>query len=85
MNERGAQIENQPNTGSQPEWDVENEKHGPRWLVGLLIATTLLVVMMVGAYILYGRELFQRPFLAAAVAIAWLGALVGITIGSDRA
>jgi uncharacterized membrane protein len=39
--------------------------------------------MAVGAYVLYGRELLQRPFLAIAVVIAWLGALAGISIGSD--
>ncbi len=44
---------------------------------------TILIIMAVGAYFLYGRELFQRPFLAIAVVIAWLGALVGISIGGD--
>jgi hypothetical protein len=39
--------------------------------------------MAVGAYFLLGRELFQRPFLIVAVVVAWLGALVGITIGGD--
>jgi hypothetical protein len=60
-----------------------NQRHMPPWLVRLLIATSLLVIMALGAYLLYGRELFQRPFLAVAVVIAWLGALVGITIGSE--
>jgi hypothetical protein len=83
MSETGSQIENQPNTGGYPDGDVENEKRRPRWLVGLLIATSLLVILAVGAYFLLGRELFQRPFLAVAVVIAWLGALVGISIGSD--
>jgi hypothetical protein len=65
---------------------IENDdsrKHRPRWLVGLLMATTLLVILALGAYLLYGRELFQRPFLVIAVVVAWLGALVGIGIGSD--
>ena len=60
-----------------------NQGHMPPWLVRLLIATSLLVIMALGAYFLYGRELFQRPFLAVAVVVAWLGALVGITIGSE--
>ena len=60
-----------------------NEKHRPRWFVPLLVATSILIVMAVGAYLLYGRELFQRPFLVAAVVIAWLGALVGISIGGE--
>ena len=60
-----------------------NQRHIPPWLVRLLIATSLLVIMALGTYLLYGRELFQRPFLAVAVVIAWLGALVGITIGSE--
>ena len=83
MSKSGPQIENQPNTGGHSDGDVENEKHRPRWLVGLLLATSLLVIMAVGAYFLFGRELFQRPFLVLAVAIAWLGALAGISIGSD--
>lgn len=40
-----------------------NQRHMPPWLVRLLIATSLLVIMALGAYHLYGRELFQRPFL----------------------
>jgi hypothetical protein len=52
-------------------------------LVALLVATTLLIVMALGAYFLYGREPFQRPFLAIAVVITWLGALVGFGIASD--
>jgi len=58
-------------------------KHRPQWLVPLLVATSILIVMAVGAYLLYGRELFQRPLLVAAVVIAWLGALVGIGIGKE--
>jgi type IV secretory pathway VirB2 component (pilin) len=49
----------------------------------LLIAASVLIIVAVGAYLLFGRELFQRPFLIAAVVIAWLGALVGISIGSE--
>lgn len=47
-----------------------NENHRPRWLVGLLIATALLVIMALGAYFLYGGEPFQRPFVAIAVVMA---------------
>ena len=83
MSESGLQAENQPNSGGYPDRDVETEKHRPRWLVGLLIATSVLVIMAVGAYLLLGRELFQRPLLIVAVVIAWLGALVGISIGSE--
>ena len=60
-----------------------SEQGKPRWLVLALVATSLLIVLAVGAYLVFGRELFQRPFLAIAVVIAWLGALVGISIGSD--
>jgi hypothetical protein len=84
MGESGPQIENQAKTGGYPDGDVENERLGPRWLVWLLLATSLLVIMAVGSYWLYGRELLQRPFLVVAVVIAWLGALVGISIGSDH-
>ena len=83
MSESGPQIESQPNTGGHPDRDVEHEKHRPGWLVGLLIATVVLIIVAVAAYLLFGRELFQRPFLIAAVVIAWLGALVGISIGSE--
>jgi small-conductance mechanosensitive channel len=65
---------------------IENKGHEesrPRWLVPVLVAGTILIIMAVGAYFLYGRELFQRPLLAVAVVIAWLGALVGISIGGD--
>jgi hypothetical protein len=65
---------------------IENsgaEKSRPPWLVPVLVAATILIVMALGAYFLYGRELFQRPFLVVAVVIAWLGALIGINIGSD--
>ena len=80
MSESRPQRESQPNTGGYPDGDVENREPRPRWLVGLLLATSLLVIMAVGAYVLYGRELFQRPFLAVAVVIAWLGAIVGLTL-----
>ena len=80
MTESGPQIENQPNTGGYTDGDVENEQHRPRWLVGLLIATSLLIILAVGAYFMFGRELFQRPILVVAVASAWLGALVGLSI-----
>jgi small-conductance mechanosensitive channel len=60
-----------------------NEKGSLRWLVLILAAISILIVMAVGAYLFHGRELFQRPFLAIALVIAWLGALVGISIGSD--
>ena len=80
MNESGAQIENQPNTGGSPSGDVGKEKHRPGWLVALLLATSLLIIMAVGAYFMFGRELFQRPLLVVLVVIAWLGALVGISL-----
>ena len=83
MSESRPQIENQPNSGGNPDGGVENEKRRPRWLVGLLLATSLLIIMAVGACFVFGRELFQRPLLVVAVVIAWLGALVGISIGSD--
>jgi hypothetical protein len=50
-------------------------------LVALLVATTILIVMAVGAYVFYGRVLFQRPLLIIALVIAWLGTLVGLSIG----
>ena len=80
MNERGAQIENQPDSGGSPEGGVEDEKHRPCWLVGVLLATGFLILMAVGAYFMFGRELFQRPLLAVLVLVAWLGALVGISL-----
>ena len=83
MSDNGPQMETQPGTSDHHEAYVKREGHRPRWLVGLLIATTLLVVMAVGAYFLYGRELFQRPLLIVAVVVAWFGALVGIALGSD--
>jgi hypothetical protein len=60
-----------------------SEQGRPRWLVPALLATSLLIALAVGAYFVFGRELFQRPILAIAVVVAWLGALVGITIGSE--
>ena len=83
MSEDGSRIENQLNTSGHPHGDGTGEHHQPRWLVALLIATGLLVIMVVGAYFLLGRELFQRPFLVVAVLAAWLGALVGISIASE--
>jgi len=59
------------------------ERSRPRWLVPVLVAATVLIIVAVGAYFLFGRELFQRPFLALAVVTAWLGVLVGISIGGD--
>lgn len=61
----------------------DSEQSRPRWLVALLIATTFLIIMAVGAYAFYGRELFQRPFLIIAFVIAWLGTLVGLAIARD--
>jgi hypothetical protein len=78
-----TRIENQPNASGYPDGGLENGRQRPRWLIGLLLATSLLVIIAVGAYFALGRELFQRPFLIVAVVVAWLGALVGITIGSD--
>jgi hypothetical protein len=80
MSESGPQTENRTDAGGYPDRDVEREGHGPRWLAGLLTATSLLVVIVVGAYFLFGTELFQRSFSAVAVVIVWPGALVGITL-----
>lgn len=66
-----------------PTDSTNDEKSRPRWLVPIVVATSLLIVMAVGAYLLYGRVLVQRPFFAIALVVAWLGALVGISIGSD--
>jgi hypothetical protein len=85
MSESETRIENQPNAGGHPDGELENGRQRPRWLIVLLLATSLLVIMAVGAYFWLGRELLQRPFLIVAVVVAWLGALVGITIGSDPA
>jgi small-conductance mechanosensitive channel len=83
MVENAPQMQNQPETGGHRDGNVENEKSRSRWLIAFLMAACLLIVMAVGAYFLLGRELFQRPFLIVAVVVAWLGALVGITIGGD--
>ena len=83
MSESKLEIESWSNTGGQPDGDMETKEHRPRWLIGLVIATIVLVIVAVGAYLLFGRELFQRPFLIVVVVIAWLGALVGISIGSE--
>lgn len=66
-----------------PTDSTNDEKSRPRWLLPALAATGLLIVTAVGAYLLYGRELFQQLLLAIAVVVAWLGAQVGISIGSD--
>ncbi|HSR31052.1 MAG TPA: hypothetical protein VLY63_10845 [Anaerolineae bacterium] len=84
MSEGAPQIEKLLSTGDYPDGDVENEKHRPRWMIGFLIATSLLAIMAVGAYLIFGRELFQRPFLILAVVIAWYGALVGLSVGGGR-
>ena len=62
-------------------WRMKGIGHAG-WLVCWLPASVLIIVAL-GAYLLFGRELFQRPFLIAAVVIAWLGALVGISIGNE--
>ena len=83
MSESGPQIESQQSTGGYADGDAGHARHRPRWLVGLFVATSVLIIVAVVAYFMFGRELFQRPFLLAAVVIAWLGALVGISIGSE--
>ena len=85
MNESERGTENQPNAAGYPDGELESGKQRSRWLIALLLATSLLVIMAVGAYLVLGRELFQWPFLIVAVLVAWLGALVGITIGSSPA
>lgn len=74
MNEDGAQMEKQPGTDG----DQETGEVRRRWMLGLLLATIILIVLAASAYFLFGRELFQRPLLIVAVVISWLGALVGI-------
>lgn len=83
MSESGLQTENQSSTGGDADGHVAHLEQRPRWLVGLLVATVILIIIAVGAYLMFGRELFQRPFLLAAVVIAWLGALVGVSIGNE--
>ena len=80
MSEGGSNIESQPNAGGYPGGDAENGESRSRWLVASLLATGLLIVMAVGAYFMFGRELFQRPLLAVLLLVAWLGALVGISL-----
>jgi hypothetical protein len=75
--------EDQPGTDVPAGGDLESQNHRPRWLAGLLVASSVLIIVALGAYVLFGRELLQRPFLIAAVVIAWLGALVGISIGNE--
>ena len=75
--------EDQPGTDVPAGGDLESQTHRPRWLVGMLVASSVLIIVAVVAYFMFGRELFQRPFLLAAVVIAWLGALVGISIGNE--
>ncbi len=74
---------NPKSTGGSPEGDAGHAWHRPRWLVGLFVAVSVLIIVAVAAYLMFGRELFQRPFLVVAVVIAWLGALVGISIGNE--
>jgi hypothetical protein len=81
MGESEPHSETQQDSSGNPERDGERETHRPRWLVGLLLATSLLLFVAVAAYFALGRELFQRPFLIVVVVSAWLGALVGISVG----
>ena len=83
MSESGPQIENQQGTSGHTEGHAGHAGHRPRWLVGLFVAISVLIIVAVAAYLMFDRELFQRPFLVAAVAIAWLGALVGISVGNE--
>ena len=83
MSETGPQTEYQQNTRGHPAGGETRGRHRPRWLVGLLVASSVLIIVAVVAYFMFGRELFLRPFLLAAVVIAWLGALVGISIGNE--
>lgn len=83
MSENGLQTENQSSTSGYNDGPVAYERHRPRWLVGLLVASVVLIIVAVAACMMFGRELFQRPFLVVAVVIAWLGALVGISIGNE--
>jgi amino acid transporter len=83
MSESQRLGEDQLGTEVLTDGEVENPNRRPRWLVGLLIATTVLIIVAVGAYLMFGRELFQRPFLVVAVVSAWLGALVGVSIGHE--
>lgn len=78
-----AQMENQLSGSDSGAGDTAHAQRQPRRLVGLLFATSVLIIVAVAAYMMFGRELFQRPFLVVAVVIAWLGALVGISIGSE--
>ena len=83
MSESGPQIESQQSTSGNAGGDTGDALSRPRWLVGLFIATSVLIIVAVAAYVMFGRELFQRPFLVAAVVIAWLGALVAISVGNE--
>lgn len=83
MSESGPQIENQQSTSGNAGGDAGDALSRPRQLVGLFVATSVLIIVAVAAYLMFGRELFQRPFLVVAVVIAWLGALVGISIGNE--
>ena len=83
MSESGPQIENQQGTSGYADGDAGHARHRPRWLIGLFVAVSVLTIVAVAAYFVFDRELFQRPFLIVAVVIAWLGALVGISIGNE--
>ena len=83
MSESGPQLENQQGTSGYADGDAGHAGHRPRWLIGLFVAVSVLIIVAVAAYLMLGRDLFQRPFLVVAVVTAWLGALVGISIGNE--
>ena len=59
----------------------EDNQAGPRWLVWGFVALTVLIILLVLAFLVSGREIIERPVLIIFVLLAWLGTLGGIALG----
>jgi hypothetical protein len=59
----------------------KDNQAGPRWIVWIFVALTVLLILLVLAFLVSGREIIERPVLVVFLLFAWLGLLAGIALG----
>jgi prepilin signal peptidase PulO-like enzyme (type II secretory pathway) len=64
------------------EMSEDNQKCSSSLFVYILFAIVLLIIIAASFTYTLRNELVERPFLLLFILLAWLGALVGIDIGS---
>lgn len=51
-----------------------------RWVISTFVAITILIVLFGLAFLISGRQVFERPILIFFILLAWFGTLGGFIV-----